>query len=90
VRQRDIARAAADEARNAEMRLRHDMEVQGEVITDLREGLELVRNTLRDCGYDSGALHKRIQAMHAELVALRQQMKVQSGVDFRPSLPPAV
>jgi DNA repair ATPase RecN len=64
-----------------------DIDMKDGLITDLREGLELVRNTLRDCGYTSGALHKRIQEMHAELVQLRKA-SAQSGATSHRSQPP--
>lgn len=87
VRQRDVARAAAQEARSVEMRLRHDLEMQGELITDLREGMEVVRTTLRDYGYTSGTLLERLETMRRDLVALRQQVHAQSGA-LAPSEPP--
>jgi hypothetical protein len=96
VRQRDIARAAADEAQQETIHTLNELdradatiEMQGELITDLREGLEMVRTTLRDYGYTSGSLLERLEAMHRELVALRQQVAQSGAMSFRPVPPDA-
>jgi hypothetical protein len=56
---------------------------------DLSDGIELMRSMFRDYGFVSGSLPERLEAMHRELVALRQQVSAQSGAHFRPVPPDA-
>lgn len=48
-----------------------DITMKDELIADLREGVEVVRATLRDYGYTSGTLLERLEAMHREFTVLR-------------------
>jgi hypothetical protein len=66
-----------------------DITMKDELIADLREGVEVVRATLRDYGYTSGTLLERLETMHREFTVLRQHVDAQSGAHFRPSPPDA-
>lgn len=66
-----------------------DITMKDELIADLREGVEVVRATLRDYGYTSGTLLERLETMHREYTVLRQHVDAQSGAHFRPVPPDA-
>jgi len=66
-----------------------DITMKDELIADLREGVEVVRATLRDYGYTSGTLLERLETMHREFTVLRQHVDAQSGAHFRPVPPDA-
>lgn len=83
IRQRDIARAAADEAQQETARLlreldlmRKQYEEQRDLKTDLQHGSVDVLNLLRDLGYTSGTALARIAAMHAARMEALISLKV--------------